>query len=90
MRSDFLTLQICSLFVAGWRIPSSAMMQRKENTMSIESRRDLQTRIKELETENEELQTRLDEISDIVAPADEDEEDDDEAEDDDEGDESGE
>jgi hypothetical protein len=66
------------------------MMQGKEDTMSIETRRDLQTRIKELETENEELQTRLDEISDIVAPADEDEEEDDEAEDDEEGDDSGE
>jgi len=62
------------------------MMQRKEDTMSIETRRDLQTRIKELETENEELQTRLDEISDIVAPVDEDEEEDDEEE----GDELGE
>jgi hypothetical protein len=61
-------------------------MQRKEDTMSIETRRDLQTRIKELETENEELQTRLDEISDIVAPVDEDEEEDDEEE----GDELGE
>ena len=66
------------------------MMQRKEDIMSIQNRRDLQTRIKELETENEELQTRLDEISDIVAPADEYEEEDDEAEDDEEGDDSGE
>jgi uncharacterized protein YceH (UPF0502 family) len=56
---------------------------RKEGSMPISTRRDLQTRIKELETENEELQTRLDEITDIVAPADEDE-------DDEEGDESGE
>ena len=39
--------------------------------MSTQSRRDLQTRIKELETENEELQSRLDEISDIVAPVEE-------------------
>ncbi len=60
--------------------------------MSTQSRRDLLTRIKELETENEELQTRLDDISDIVAPdEDEDEEEeDDEAEDDAEGDDSGE
>jgi uncharacterized protein YceH (UPF0502 family) len=59
------------------------MMQRKEDTMSIATRRDLQTRIKKLETENEELQTRLDEISDIVAPVDDDE-------DEEEGDDSGE
>jgi hypothetical protein len=39
-----------------------------------------------LETENEELQTRLDDISDILAPVEEDEEE----EDDEEGDESGE
>ena len=58
--------------------------------MSTQSRRDLQTRIKELEAENEELQSRLDEITDIVAPADEYEEEDDEAEDDEEGDDSGE
>ncbi len=46
--------------------------------MSIATRRDLQTRIKELEAENEDLQTRLDEICDIVAPDEEDEEEDDE------------
>jgi len=49
--------------------------------MSIATRRDLQTRIKELETENGELQSQLDEIADIVTPVEEDE---------DEGDESGE
>ena len=54
--------------------------------MSTQSRRDLQTRIKELETENEELQSRLDEISDIVAPAERRTR----SEDDEEGDESGE
>ena len=58
--------------------------------MSIATRRDLQTRIKELEAENEELQSRLDEISDIVAPDEEDEEEDDEAEGDEEDDEAGE
>ena len=62
------------------------MMQTKgENTMAVTTRRDLQTRIKELETENEDLQSQLDEISDIVAPA----EDDEEEEDDEEGNESG-
>ena len=55
--------------------------------MTAPTRRDMHTRIKELEAENEELQTRLDEISDIVAPADEDEDDEEE---DEEGDESGE
>ena len=66
----------------------AAMMQGKEDARSIENRRDLQTRIKELEAENEVLQTRLDEISDIVAPVDEDEDDKEEDEDDEEGDES--
>jgi hypothetical protein len=62
------------------------MMHTKgENTMAVTTRRDLQTRIKELETENEDLQSQLDEISDIVAPA----EDDEEEEDDEESDESG-
>jgi hypothetical protein len=62
------------------------MMHTKgENTMAVTTRRDLQTRIKELETENEDLQSQLDEISDIVAPA----EDDEEEEDDEEGNESG-
>jgi hypothetical protein len=54
--------------------------------MSTATRRDLLTKIKELETENEELQTRLGDISDILAPVEEDEEE----EDDEEGDESGE
>ena len=39
--------------------------------MSAPTRRDLQSRIKELEAENEELQSRIDEISDIVTPAEE-------------------
>ena len=74
MRSDFLTLKTCSLFVARLRLPHAAMMHMKgENTMAVTTRRDLQTRIKELETENEELQSQLDEISDIVAPVQEDE-----------------
>jgi hypothetical protein len=51
--------------------------------MAIPTRSDLQTRIKELEAENEELQSQLDEISDIVAPVEEDE--DDEEEDDESG-----
>jgi len=49
------------------------MHMKGENTMAVTTRRDLQTRIKELETENEELQSQLDEISDIVAPVQEDE-----------------
>ncbi len=56
--------------------------------MPVPTRSELQTRIKELEAENEELQSRLDEISDIVAPAQEDE--DDEDGDEYEGDDSGE
>ena len=43
--------------------------------MPASTRRDLQTRIKELEIENEELHSRLDEISDIVASAEENEDD---------------
>lgn len=42
--------------------------------MAVTSRRELLERIDELETENEELQDQLDQISDIVAPAGEDEE----------------
>lgn len=34
--------------------------------MPVPTRKDLQNRIKELESENEDLQSRLDEISDIV------------------------
>jgi hypothetical protein len=34
--------------------------------MAVQTRRELQDRIKELESENEDLQSRLDEISDIV------------------------
>jgi hypothetical protein len=59
------------------------MHMKGENTMAVTTRRDLQTRIKELETENEDLQSQLDEISDIVAPVEEEE-------DDEEGDEPGE
>ena len=50
--------------------------------MPVPTRSELQNRIKELEAENEELQSRLDEISDIVSsndePADDDEEGDEE------------
>lgn len=67
--------------MARLRLLRAAMMHAKGDTMSIATRRDLQTRIKELETENEELQSQLDEIADIVTPVEEDE---------DEGDESGE
>src|SRR5271166_1119139 len=42
--------------------------------MSVLTRRELQDRIQELEAENEELQSRLDEISDIVGGDDEPEE----------------
>ena len=42
--------------------------------MAAPSRHELIERIDELETENEELQSQLDEISDIVAPPEEDEE----------------
>jgi hypothetical protein len=42
--------------------------------MAIPTRKDLLERIDELETENEELQSQLDEIADIVAPPEEAEE----------------
>ena len=42
--------------------------------MAAPSRHELLERIDELETENEELQSQLDEIADIVAPPEEDEE----------------
>jgi hypothetical protein len=45
--------------------------------MPVPTRRELLDRIKELEGENEDLQSQLDEIADIVTP----EEDDDEGED---------
>ena len=41
--------------------------------MAIRSRKELLDRIDELETENEDLQTRLDEIKDIIGDEDEDE-----------------
>ncbi len=48
------------------------------------TKQELEERIRELEEENEQLQTQLDDIADIVAPPDsgddEDEEDDDEGE----------
>jgi hypothetical protein len=44
--------------------------------MTTPTRKELLERIDELETENEELQSQLDEIADIVAPPEEDEEDD--------------
>lgn len=49
--------------------------------MPVQTRRDLQDRIKELESENEDLQSRLDEISDIVTGNDDAEEEDDQDED---------
>ncbi len=55
--------------------------------MPVPTRSELQKRIKELESENEDLQSRLDEISDIVTGNDEaeDEEEDEEGEDEDLG-----
>lgn len=48
--------------------------------MAVQTRRELMERIEELEGENEELQSRLDEIADLVSP-DEDSEDDETGED---------
>ena len=52
--------------------------------MAAPTRRELLDRIQELESENEDLQSRLDEISDIIG---DNEEDEDEGEDDDQGEE---
>jgi len=43
------------------------------NPVAIPTRRDLLDRIKELENENEDLQTQIDEIADIVTPSEEEE-----------------
>jgi len=43
--------------------------------MRTPARRELLDRIEELETENEELQDQLDQISDIIAPSEEEEQD---------------
>jgi len=43
------------------------------NPMPVPSRRELMDRIKELESENEDLQTQIDEIAEIVTPEEEDE-----------------
>jgi len=57
--------------------------RRRVSTMA--SKAELQDRIEELESENEELQSRLDEVLDIVAPPDDADESDGEDEDLDEG-----
>ena len=55
--------------------------------MAVQTRRELLERIQELEAENEDLQSRLDEISDIVTGNDDAEEESEEEEDDDQGEE---
>ena len=47
--------------------------QRSEVPMM--TKRELEERVNELEAENEDLQTRLDQVADLVAPLDDDEED---------------
>jgi hypothetical protein len=42
--------------------------------MAVPTRRELYDRIKELESENEDLQSQIDEIADIVTPSEEEEE----------------
>ena len=49
--------------------------------MAAPTRQELLDRIEELETENEDLQSRLDEISDIIGNNDDEDEDDDQGED---------
>ncbi|HEV2378381.1 MAG TPA: hypothetical protein VG206_01145 [Terriglobia bacterium] len=45
--------------------------------MAVKTRRELMERIEELEGENEDLQSRIDEIADLVAPDEDDSEGDD-------------
>ncbi len=61
------------------RIPrkSPDILERRTNTMAVPTRHELQERISELEEENEELQSRLDEIADLVAPEEEEQDEDD-------------
>jgi hypothetical protein len=47
--------------------------ERRSKPMPVPTRRELQERIEELESENEDLQSRLDEIADLVAPEEEEE-----------------
>ena len=54
----------------------------KRRTNTVASKAELQERIEELESENEELQSRLDEILDIVTPPDEESEHDEDKDDD--------
>lgn len=49
---------------------------RGVRTMAIKTRRELLDRIEELEGENEELQSKLDEVADLVAPDEDDDSDD--------------
>ncbi len=58
-------------------------MSYRKDSMPIPTRSELQNRIKELESENEDLQSRIDEISEIVTGNDDDEEEDEEGEDED-------
>ena len=60
---------------------------RGARNMAAQTRRELLDRIQELEAENEDLQSRLDEISDIVTGNDDAEEESEEEEEDDQGEE---
>lgn len=53
----------------------------RRRKMPIKTRRELLDRIEELEGENEELQSKLDEVADLVAPDEDDDSDDDSGED---------
>ncbi len=53
-------------------------MSYRKDSMPIPTRSELQNRIKELESENEDLQSRIDEISEIVTGDEEAEEEDEE------------
>jgi hypothetical protein len=47
-------------------LPDRVLRERRSKPMPVQTRRELQERIEELETENEELQDRLDQISDLA------------------------
>ena len=62
--------------IANPTLPDRVLRQknkRRGNRMPVPTRRELQERIEELEGENEDLQSRLDEIADLVAPEEEEE-----------------
>lgn len=55
------------------RLKNPTQQGKRYQRMPVKTRRELLDRIDELETENEDLQSKLDDIADLVAPEEEDE-----------------